>query len=226
MKDLHPIKGKYYIEDLISQGEHDRQDFKFMISDARKIARSISAFANREGGRLLIGVKDNGVAAGVRNEEDIYVVEQAAERYCRPSQRVEFTAFNVGSGATVIRAEIASAGDGEPVFACDTDGIWKAFYRVADENIVAHPLMVRAWQRKAARSDGEMVFSFTEAENRLLELLDTAPRQFGVRDIALRLHVTTAAAEQLIVSLAAIGIIEFKYVGNGEFAIVRTAKKD
>ena len=225
MKDLHPIKGKYYIEDLISQGEHDRQDFKFMISDARKIARSISAFANREGGRLLIGVKDNGVAAGVRNEEDIYVVEQAAERYCRPSQRVEFTAFNVGSGATVIRAEIART-EGEPVFACDTDGVWKAFYRVADENILAHPLMVRAWQRKAAGGDGEMVFSFTEAESRLLELLDEASGQFAVRDIALRLHITTAAAEQLIVRLAAIDIIAFKYTGHGEFAIVRAAEND
>lgn len=225
MKDLHPIKGKYYIEDLISQGEHDRQDFKFMISDARKIARSISAFANREGGHLLIGVKDNGVAAGVRNEEDIYVVEQAAERYCRPAQRVEFTAFNVGSGATVIRAEIARA-DGEPVFACDTDGVWKAFYRVADENILAHPLMVRAWQRKATRSEGEMVFTFTEAESRLLEILDSDPGRFGVRDIALRLHVTTAAAEQLIVRLAAIDIIAFKYIGHGEFAIVRATEND
>ena len=156
---------------------------------------------------MLIGVKDNGVAAGVRNEEDIYVVEQAAERYCRPSQRVEFTAFNVGSGATVIRAEIART-EGEPVFACDTDGVWKAFYRVADENILAHPLMVRAWQRKNMGGDGEMVFSFTEAESRLLELLDTAPGQFGVRDIALRLHVTTASAEQMIVRLAAIDIIE------------------
>lgn len=225
MKDLHPVKGKYYIEDLIAQGEHERQDFKFMISDARKIARSISAFANREGGHLLIGVKDNGVAAGVRNEEDIYVVEQAAERYCRPAQKVEFTAFNVGNGITVIRAEIAHA-DGEPVMACDTDGVWKAFYRVADENIVAHPLMVGAWRRKAGRNEGEMVFSFTDTESRLLELLDTEPRQFGVREIALRLHITTSAAEQIIVRLAAIDIIAFKYIGNGEFAIIRAGEPD
>lgn len=157
MKDLNPIKGKYYIEDLISQGEHDQQDFKFLISDARKIARSISAFANRRGGRLLIGVKDNGVPAGVRNEEDIYVVEQAAARYCRPSQEVTFTAFNVGHGVTVIRADIPQA-TARPVMACDTDGKWKAFYRVADENIVAHPLMVRAWQRKtSATADAVML---------------------------------------------------------------------
>ena len=33
-------------QNLILEGEHEHQDFKYQISDARKIARSISAFAN------------------------------------------------------------------------------------------------------------------------------------------------------------------------------------
>jgi len=64
-----------YIRQLVSEGEHCHQDFKFEISDARKIARSLSAFANTEGGRLLIGVKDNGKIAGVRSDEEIYMIE-------------------------------------------------------------------------------------------------------------------------------------------------------
>ena len=63
---------------LIAQGEHQQQDFKYEISDARKIARTLSAFANTEGGRLLIGVKDNGKIAGVRSDEEIYMGEAAA----------------------------------------------------------------------------------------------------------------------------------------------------
>ena len=90
MKDIRGIKGKYYIARLIEEGEHEHQDFKFAISDARKIARSISAFANNDGGRLLVGVKDNGVIAGIRNEEDIYVVEQAAGVYCSPCHRIPY----------------------------------------------------------------------------------------------------------------------------------------
>ncbi|MDE7145999.1 MAG: putative DNA binding domain-containing protein, partial [Duncaniella sp.] len=86
MKDIKGVKGKYYIAKLIEEGEHEHQDFKFAISDARKIARSLSAFANNDGGRLLVGVKDNGVIAGVRNEEDIYVIENAAQMYCEPEQ--------------------------------------------------------------------------------------------------------------------------------------------
>lgn len=112
MKDLKGIKGKYYIARLIEEGEHEHQDFKFAISDARKIARSISAFANRDGGRLLVGVKDNGVVAGVRNEEDIFVIEQAAEMYCRPPQEIRVTAFKAEEEKTVLRIEIDARGAG------------------------------------------------------------------------------------------------------------------
>ncbi|WP_302606014.1 helix-turn-helix domain-containing protein, partial [uncultured Duncaniella sp.] len=90
---MRGIKGKFYIASLIEEGEYEHQDFKFAVSDARKIARSLSAFANNDGGRLLIGVKDNGAIAGVRNEEDIFVVEQAAEMYCEPPQEIKVTAF-------------------------------------------------------------------------------------------------------------------------------------
>lgn len=218
MKDIKPLKGKHYIEELVAQGEHQQQDFKFLISDARKIARSISAFANRQGGHLLIGVKDNGSLAGVRNEEDIYVVEQAARQYCNPPQEVEFTAFNVGAGTLIIRAEISAAAR-RPVFAQDSDRKWKAYYRVADENIVAHPLMVRAWQMD---NDGQPLFSLSDVESRLLNLLDSADCPVSARDIALALHITTAATEDLIVRLASLGIVDFDYAGHGTFKIIRS----
>ena len=55
-----------YLRSLIAEGEHQELDFKFEISDARKIAKTLSAFYNTHGGRLLIGVKDNRRIAGVR----------------------------------------------------------------------------------------------------------------------------------------------------------------
>ena len=57
---------------------------KFEISDARKIAKTLSAFANTDGGKLLIGVKDNGKIAGVRSDEEQYMIEAAAGLYCSP----------------------------------------------------------------------------------------------------------------------------------------------
>ena len=87
-----------YIHALIAEGEHQQQDFKFEISDARKIAKTLSAFANTDGGRLLIGVKDNGKIAGVRSEEEKYMIEAAAQLYCVPESGI-FSA-NIHSGRT------------------------------------------------------------------------------------------------------------------------------
>lgn len=214
MKDLPHIRGRHYIASLIAEGEHEHQDFKFAISDARKIARSISAFANAGGGRLLIGVKDNGVVAGVRNEEDIYVVEQAARRYCRPAVDVEFTAFTVDRGVVVFRASIPKAED-RPVCCQEPDGRWRAYYRVADENVVAHPLMVRSW-----KADTAMDFTLSDETSLLLGFLDEHPEGVDAADIARRLGVSQRRAEEMVVALASVGIIGFSYRAP-RFRIVR-----
>ncbi len=212
MKDLPHIKGRRYITNLVAEGEHLHQDFKFAISDARKIARSVSAFANADGGHLLIGVKDNGTLAGVRGEEDVYMVELAASRYCDPPQEVEFTAFSVDSNVVVIRASIAKAAK-RPVRANEPDGTWRAYYRVADENIVAHKLMVRAWQHSHAISlnlDGDAT--------RLIDFVRSCPEGTDARAIALALHISEKRAEQLVVSLAAAQVLDFTYQ-HSEFRI-------
>ena len=165
MKDLKPRKGAAYLQRLIAEGEHEHQDFKYSVSDARKIARSVSAFANNSGGRLLIGVKDNGVIAGVRNEEDLYVVETAAAIYCRPPQDVAFTAYRAEGGEVVFVAEIAESA-AKPVMVAESDGSLRAYYRVNDENIAASPLMVESWNRQRQPSDGPL--RLTPAETLLL----------------------------------------------------------
>ena len=73
-----------HIRELIAEGENQKLDFKYCVSDSRKIARTLSAFANTDGGRLLIGVRDNGSIADIRSNEEIYMVDTAAHILCRP----------------------------------------------------------------------------------------------------------------------------------------------
>ncbi|MGK0279597.1 MAG: putative HTH transcriptional regulator, partial [Litorivivens sp.] len=73
-----------WIEKLITEGEHQQQDFKMRVEDAKKIAKTLVAFANTDGGRLLIGVKDNGSICGVRVDEELHVMEGAAQMECDP----------------------------------------------------------------------------------------------------------------------------------------------
>lgn len=207
MKDIPHIRGKFYIAKLIAEGEHETQDFKYAISDARKIARSISAFANNSGGRLLIGVKDNGAVAGVRNEEDIYMVEAAAQLYCRPPQDLRITAFSTEGGAIVIRAEIPKSLV-RPVQSQEPDGSWRAYYRVKDENIMAHPLMVRSW-RKESSTEG-LTMALSEAEQGVLRYLRSVSSA-SVEQIMIEASLSKRTAEDIIVRLASIGVIRFVY---------------
>lgn len=210
MKDLKGIKGKYYIARLIEEGEHEHQDFKFAISDARKIARSISAFANRDGGRLLVGVKDNGVVAGVRNEEDIFVIEQAAEMYCRPPQEIRVTAFKAEDEKTVLRIEIDRA-QRRPVLVMEADGSAHAYYRVKDENISATPLMVRAWEAASSETEGVLI-SLSESESRLAGMIADGP--VTVEEFMLAAKVSRSTAEDIVVRLHSMNLLDFVYNGK------------
>lgn len=210
MKDLKPHKGAFYLHRLIAEGEHEHQDFKYSVSDARKIARSISAFANNGGGRLLIGVKDNGVIAGVRNEEDIYVVETAGSIYCRPPQEVSFTAYRAEGGEVVFVAEIAES-DVKPIMVAESDGTLRAYYRVNDENIVASPLMVENWNRNR-RSD-TTVLRLSAAENSLLHRLESGA-MLTIDDYMKLSHISRRTAEMSASHLLSMGIVRMVYDGH------------
>lgn len=156
-----------YIYGLIGEGEHTQQDFKFEISDARKIAKSLSAFSNTIGGRLLIGVKDNGRIAGIRSDEEIYMIEAAAQVYCEP--QVEFGLKNYRiEGRTVLEVTIPEA-ENKPVLAKDETGKGWAYLRIADENILATPIHLRVWRE--AKSPKGCLVTYTDREQQLLSCM-------------------------------------------------------
>lgn len=156
-----------YIHQLVAEGEHTHQDFKFEISDARKIAKSISAFANTGGGRLLVGVKDNGKIAGVRSEEEIYMIEAAANMYCQPQVEIETETYQA-EGKTVLKINIEEA-NSKPIYALDEENKPKAYIRIDDENILATPVHLKVWQH--AKKERGAFLTFTEKEQNLLDIL-------------------------------------------------------
>lgn len=131
------------IYSLIREGEHLKQDFKYKITSTNKIARSLSAFANTEGGRLLVGVRDNGTIAGVDSDEEIYMIDAAAKLCCSPSLTCNMTVELV-EGHRVLIAEVFPSSE-RPVLAIEEDGRSRAYVRVDDENILASPVHLSLW---------------------------------------------------------------------------------
>lgn len=158
---------RQYLRRLITEGEHQQQDFKYRVADARKLAKSVSAFANTDGGRLLIGVRDDGHISGVRSEEEIYMMHQAAYRYCRPEASIKFDTYHVEGRIVVVATVMPS--DRRPVCALDEDDTPRAYIRIADENIVASPVHLAIW-RDAQNARGTMM-TYTDSVRTLLSTL-------------------------------------------------------
>jgi predicted HTH transcriptional regulator len=156
-----------YIQKLIAQGEHQQLDFKFEISDSKKIARSLVAFANTDGGRLLVGVKDNGAIAGVRSEEEYYMVEAAAQLYCKPEIVFQTKEWEI-DGKTVLEIIVPKSRKIKHK-APYKDNDYKIFIRVRDKNILADPILIQLWKRE--KSIVPVKLSFTDKEMTLLYYL-------------------------------------------------------
>ena len=162
---------RHYLQRLIDEGEHQQQDFKYKVTDACKLAKSVSAFANTDGGRLLVGVRDDGHLSGVRSEEEKYMLQEAATHYCHPAADITFETF-VAEGRTIVVATVPKAKH-KPIKALGDDGRWKAYIRVADENIVASPVHLRIW-RDEQTAKGLLV-NIGEEERQVMRALDGPP---------------------------------------------------
>lgn len=159
---------KHYLQHLIDEGEHQQQDFKYRVSDAMKLAKSVSAFANTDGGRLLIGVRDDGHMSGVRDEEEIYMMHQAAYRYCSPQASIQFDTYHV-EGRNIVVATVPPS-DKRPICAIDNDGRHRAYIRIADENIVASPVHLAIW-RELQNPQGT-IMTYTDTVRKLIDALE------------------------------------------------------
>lgn len=192
-----------YIHRLISEGEHQQQDFKFEISDARKIAKTLSAFANTDGGRLLIGVKDNGKIAGVHSDEEQYMIDAAAQLYCLPPVCYTMATYCV-EGKSVLLVEIKESAQ-KPIYAKDETGKKLAYLRIKDENILATPVHLRVWQQ-TGNERGEWM-QYTEREQLLLSLLAENDR-LSLNKYCKLSHLSRRAAENLLAKLIRYDIVE------------------
>jgi predicted HTH transcriptional regulator len=195
-----------YIKRLIEQGEHQHLDFKFEISDSKKIARSFSAFANTEGGKLLVGVKDNGVIAGIRTEEEVYMIESAADIYCRPP--VKYTAKKwFVEGKWILEVTIKES-QKKPHYARNEDGRWLAYLRVNDQNLLANRILIRVWKNKTRKRGVFLKYSYPEEQ--ILQYL-RENNKVTLSEFIGTVKINKSRAENILVSLISIGILEMEF---------------
>ncbi len=187
----------------IKEGEGLHQDFKYAITDSKKIAKSLSAFANTDGGSLLIGVKDNGRIAGANPDEEYYMIESAASLYCQP--RVEFRAvlWEV-DGKQVLEIEIPR-GSHPPYKAKDPSGKYLAYVRVADENILADRVIVKSMENM--QNGINTIISYSRKQEFVMQYIEENGA-VSVDELQKYLQISKFDSENVLIELMSAGIIE------------------
>lgn len=204
-----------YVLKYIKEGEHQRQDFKMRIDDAKKIARTVSAFSNTDGGRLLIGVKDNGMIAGVRAEEEIHMMDAAAKMYCNPPVDFNVQVWKVDS-KTVLEVNIEPS-NVRPHLAQLEDGTWKAFVREGDQNFPAPAVLLNVW--KSEDIQVEQKYFHTEKEKKIFTVLSNTPL-LSQSQIARFTGIQRQALTKLLARLVRWRLIDITFVqGQARFKL-------
>jgi predicted HTH transcriptional regulator len=202
-----------YIYNLIKQGEHQRLDFKHSITDSKKIARSLAAFANADGGKLLVGVRDNGSIAGVKSEEEFYMIQAAAQLYCKPELEFETKVWQV-EGKTVLEITIAKAELEKLIAAPDKDGTFLVYLRVNDQNFIVNNIYLKAWNRK--KYGKGVLIRYDKPEKLLFEYLEEYG-EITFSKFARIAGLSKYKAEKVLINLIVLNLVEVVFTENQVF---------
>jgi len=187
-------------------------DFKYCISDPQKIARTLSAFSNTAGGKLLIGVRDNGSLAGVRSDEEYYMIDAAARLHCDPEVTIR-TRNHTVNGKNILEVEVPKSTI-IPVKARDEHGRWKAYFRQNDQNFMADRVILQVW-RRSVKSRG-LLLRFEETENLLLNHLRSEGR-ITVEEFRNLTGINARRAEKILSDFILCGLITYEASERGIF---------
>lgn len=201
------------IKKLIFEGEGVTLDFKKTITNCEKIARTMTSFANNKGGRLLIGVADDGTITGVKSEdEERYMITKAAQLYAKPALEPVFEEIYVDDKLVLV-VEIEES-NLKPHYALADDGKWWVYVRVKDKSVLASKIVVDVLKRAA--DDKGVLIEYSTKEKALLEYLDKRER-INIKEYCELLKLTRRNAQRILVNMVLSGVIRIHTTEKEEY---------
>ncbi len=201
------------LKKLIAEGEGVSLDFKKTITSCEKIAKTMVSYANNKGGRLLIGVADDGTIKGVKSEdEERYMITKAAHFYARPALEPIFEEIYYDDKVVLV-VEIEPSAT-KPHYALGDDGKWWVYIRVKDKSVLASKIVVDVLKRSDA-NEGVLI-EYSSKEKALLEYLD-AHERITVKEYCSILNLSRRRAQRIMVNLVLSGVIRVHTTEKEEF---------
>lgn len=194
---------KQDLKNLIATGESSFLEFKHKVASPEKLAKEIAAFANTKGGKLLIGVADNGEMVGVESYmEEEFWISQAAEDCCVPVPEISIELISAG-GKDILLINVAEAEE-KPVYVKGKNKR-TVFVRREDESVVASDEMIEVM--KYGSSEEGVTFEYGENERLLFRFLNEYS-DITVERFSILINKTTYTAAKILVNLVSAGVLD------------------
>jgi hypothetical protein len=170
MKPLEIEETKKQLRQLVRQGEGPHLEFKARASSPDQIVCEMIAFANTNGGIILVGVTDDGELSGVKypNEESL-LIRKAVTKYSRPHVYFTETIIPISQKKSILQYEVPVSRKRPHVF------------RVTNRQSVTY-IRLRDMSMKASREMSEIVrrgkagkniqFTYGDHEASLMKFLE------------------------------------------------------
>lgn len=185
---------------LVSLGEGRQLEFKRRVPRSERIAKELIAMANTDGGRLLLGVDDDGSILGVRDaEEEEFALREALRAHCDPPIPFSTERIPITGRRDVIVVGVPSSREKPHYLLNGTNGRRRSAYvRVRDMSVEASKEAVRLMKTK--EEPESVLFEFGEKEQMLMRYLDKYGR-ITVNQFAKLANIPARAASHTLVLL-------------------------
>lgn len=203
------------VQRLVAKGEGQRLEFKKKVNFPEKIIKEVVAFANSDGGKLMLGIDDDGTISGARNiEGEIFMLEDAIQKFVIPSlsYKVHTVKINSKKGVAIFDIPVGLEkpyGVKEAIKA--QDGL--VYVRKGEESIKASKEMRQILRRRNNERDER--FNYGEKEQVLMKALD-ASGFVTLEQFAIEADIPKFIASKTLVKLVLANLLEITPTAGGD----------
>jgi len=195
------------LKKLTAQGEGLHLEFKKKANFPEKIAKELVAFANTDGGLLLLGVDDDGTVSGTRDiEGEVFVMEETIEKLIKPRLTYQTQVIKINDKKGLAIFEIPKS-EKRPLYLRNTPETkeGKAYVRNGHQSLQASKEMREILRRRCREKD--IQFTFGEKEQMLMKLLDE--RQYTtLLDFSKAAKISKFVASRTLIRLVLANVLE------------------
>ncbi len=197
------------LKKLVREGEHQKLEFKLELPAKAKLAREAIAFANADGGSILVGVSDNGSITGLKDpDEAVIIFSRMADRHCRPRLKYSVSTVEISRNRTVVAFHIPKSNRKPHMFSAQRKRYGgQTFFRIADRSILASreyaEIMINL------RDNKDILFEYGLTEMQLIALLEDR-REITLSEFIAFSGISKKYAREILVLMSSAGVLRIQ----------------